>query len=143
MGDIFLMLPSARFLSGLSSFLITHIAYMIALISDQGFQLNFLYLIPVIVYGVILLRILLPHTGSNTIPVIIYSIILMLLLWQAISRVEVSPTHSATVAMIGVILFVLSDSILSFNRFVKSFGSAQLIILGTYYAAQLFIAFSA
>jgi len=83
MGDIFLMLPSDRFTSGLFSFLIAHIAYMAAFISDQGFQPNFLYLIPVIVYGVILLRILLPYTASNTIPVIIYSIILIFIAFSA------------------------------------------------------------
>jgi uncharacterized membrane protein YhhN len=142
-GDIYLMLPTDRFISGLFSFLIAHIVYMIAFISDQGFQPNLLYLIPVIVYGVILLRILLPHTGSYTIPVIIYSVILMLLLWQAVGRAGVSHNHSAMIALVGVILFVLSDSILSFNRFVRSSGKAQLLTLGTYYTAQLFIAFSA
>ncbi|MEZ4763591.1 MAG: lysoplasmalogenase family protein [Calditrichia bacterium] len=35
--------------------------------------------------------------------------------------------------MIGAILFVISDTSLAFNRFVKRFRSAQLLILSTYF----------
>ncbi|HBL54857.1 MAG TPA: hypothetical protein DDZ36_02925, partial [Deltaproteobacteria bacterium] len=36
----------------------------------------------------------------------------------------------------GASLFLLSDALLAWNRFRVEFKSAQLLVLGTYYAAQ-------
>jgi uncharacterized membrane protein YhhN len=141
-GDIFLMLPSDRFLYGLSCFLITHIFYILAFIIDSSFPINYLYLIPGLIIGVIILKLLLPYAGAKTVPVILYSIILVFLLWQAIGRIDESFTHSSIVAFIGTIFFIFSDVVLAFNRIVRNFKSAQLLILSTYYTAQLFIAYS-
>ena len=142
MGDIFLMLPSDRFLYGLASFLVTHIFYILAFISDSSFPVNFLFLLPGLIVGLIILKLLLPHTGSKTIPVIIYSIILVILMWQAVGRIDESFTHSAIVALVGTVLFIFSDAALAFNRIVRNYASAQLLILSTYYSAQLFIVYS-
>lgn len=138
-GDIFLMLPSDRFLYGLSCFLITHIFYILAFISASSFPSNYLYLIPGLVLGFILLKLLLPHAGSKTIPVILYSVVLVVLLWQAIGRMDELFTYSAIIALLGTIIFIISDVMLAFNRMVRNFKSAQLLILSTYYTAQLFI----
>lgn len=40
----------------------------------------------------------------------------------------------------GALLFYVSDLVLVWNRYAGHFGAAQLIILGTYYPAQAFIA---
>jgi uncharacterized membrane protein YhhN len=141
-GDIFLMLPFDRFLYGLSCFFVTHIFYILAFISDSSFPANYLLLIPSSIAGMIILKLLLPHTGTKTIPVIIYSIILVFLLWQAVGRIDESFTPSSFLAFVGVIFFVFSDATLAFNRFVKNFAGAQLLILSTYYCAQLFIVYS-
>ena len=141
-GDIFLMLPSNRFLYGLFSFLITHILYIIAFISDSSFPVNYLYLIPGLIIGAILLKLLLPDAGNKRIPVIFYSIILVFLLWQAIGRFDESFTHSSIAALVGTIFFFISDVSLAFNRFVRTFKNSQLLTLSTYYTAQLFIAYS-
>ena len=141
-GDIFLMLPSDRFLYGLSCFLVTHIFYILAFISDSPFPINYLYLIPGLIMGVIILKLLLPHARTKTVPVILYSIILVFLLWQAIGRIDESFTHSSIVAFVGTIFFIFSDVNLAFNRIVRNFKSAQLLILSTYYIAQLFIVYS-
>ncbi len=141
-GDIFLMLPSDRFLYGLSCFLVTHIFYILAFISDSSFPINYLFLIPSLIVGIIILKLLLPHTGTKTIPVIIYSIILLFLLWQAVGRIDESFTHSSIVAFVGTIFFIFSDATLAFNRFVRNFAGSQLLVLSTYYSAQLFIVYS-
>ena len=39
----------------------------------------------------------------------------------------------------GAILFVVSDSLLAFNKFFAAFNNAGLIIMLTYGLAQLFI----
>ncbi len=141
-GDIFLMLPSDKFLHGLASFLVAHIFYLLAFISDSALPANLLYLIPVLVIGAIILRILLPRVKGKTVPVVVYALILMLLLWQSMGRLELSYTHSSIVALIGSIFFISSDVTLVFNRFVKELPNGQLFILSTYYIAQVFIASS-
>jgi uncharacterized membrane protein YhhN len=139
-GDIFLMLPSNRFLYGLFSFFITHILYLLAFISDSSFPANYSYLIPGFIIGIIILRLLLPHTETKKIPIIFYSIILVFLLWQAIGRIDESFTHSSISALVGTIFFIISDVSLAFNRFVRTFKNSQVLTLSTYYTAQLFIA---
>jgi uncharacterized membrane protein YhhN len=45
-------------------------------------------------------------------------------------------------AFAGAILFLISDSVLAYDRFAKKLSPAQAIILGTYFPAQLLIALS-
>ncbi len=142
LGDIMLMLPTDKFLHGLASFLLAHIFYIIAFVSDSAFPVNYLYLIPGLILVVIVLRVVLPRVAGKTVPVVIYSIVLLLLLWQSTGRLELSFNHSSLVALIGSILFISSDLILVINRFVKKLKNGQLFILSTYYMAQLFIAYS-
>lgn len=141
-GDIMLMLPSDKFLQGLASFLVAHVFYLVAFISDSGFPVSFLYLLPGLVIGAFILRILLPRVGNKTVPVLIYSLILVLLLWQSAGRVELNFNHSSLVALIGSIIFISSDITLVFNRFVKQHRMGQLYILSSYYIAQILIAYS-
>ena len=42
----------------------------------------------------------------------------------------------------GVILFLISDALLAWNRFRMKFKSAQFLIMGTYYVAQCALAMS-
>ena len=141
-GDVFLMLPSDQFIKGLVSFLLAHICYIVAFSSECGFRLHLVYIVPIIGIGIIILRILLPHTGKMTVPVILYSIVILMMLWQALERWGIARSQSATLAVIGAILFVVSDLILAYNRFVKPFKSARLLNLSTYYCAQWLIALS-
>ena len=142
LGDIMLMLPTDKFMHGLASFLIAHIFYIIAFVSDSIFPANILYLIPGLIIGAIILRILLPRVEGKTIPIVIYSLVLILLLWQATSRLGLSYSHSSIVALVGSIFFISSDVTLVFNRFVRKLKDGQLFILSTYYIAQLLIAYS-
>lgn len=140
-GDIFLMLPSDRFLHGLVSFLCAHLCYTAAFISQSGLHISFLAVIPAIVGGVLLL-ILLPHTKALTIPVILYTFIILTMLWQALERWGIISDSSAVLALIGAALFTASDAMLAYNRFVARWKYARLLILSTYYAAQWCLACS-
>jgi len=141
-GDIFLMLPSDRFLYGLASFFVTHVLYILAFVSDSYFPPDFLLLIPGLIAIIIVLKFLLPHTGSKTVPVIVYASILIFLFWQSAGRLEQSFSHSALTAFIGSVLFIFSDATLVMNRFVKNFSSARLLVLSTYFTSQLLISWS-
>ena len=141
-GDIFLMLPSDRFVLGLVSFLIAHLVYIAAFTID-GARPSYLTALPLLLYGGIMLRLLFPHLGRMRVPVLIYMLVILLMVWQAMNRwIDTSLTGSA-LAFAGACLFAASDSALALNRFRRTFKSAQFLILTTYFAAQWLIALSA
>ncbi len=141
-GDIFLMLPTDKFIQGLAAFFVAHIFYIIAFSSGFGPYFEIGYLIPAIIYAVIFLWVILPKTGSMKLPVLIYTLVLLVFMWQATGRYYYLAETSALYVFVGAILFVISDSILAYARFVKNFRISQLIILSTYWGAQLCFALS-
>jgi uncharacterized membrane protein YhhN len=62
--------------------------------------------------------------------------------WQALNRWASAGDAGSASALAGALLFVASDSALAWNRFRAEFKSAQAVVLGTYFAAQLLIALS-
>jgi len=141
-GDIFLMLPTDKFIQGLAAFLVAHIFYIIAFSSGFGPYFEIGYLIPAVIYAVIFLWVILPKTGSMKLPVLIYALVLLVFMWQATGRYYYLAETSALYVFIGAVLFVISDSILAYARFVKNFRLSQLIILLTYWGAQICFALS-
>ena len=47
-----------------------------------------------------------------------------------------------TSAVIGALLFMLSDSLIAWNRFVAPFASARLAIIVTYHVGQLLLVYA-
>jgi uncharacterized membrane protein YhhN len=144
-GDIFLMLPGDRFLAGLISFLLAHIAYIVAFATapEARFTLvSSLTLVPLIIYGGVIFGRLAPHLGSLRLPVFVYLLIIVAMAWCAVDRWRVAQTAPTGLSALGALLFVLSDSTLAWNRFIGQFKPAQAIVLGTYFTAQWLIALS-
>lgn len=140
-GDVFLMLPGNKFVAGLVSFLLAHLCYIGAFVSDGGPRAS-LWLLPCLVYLVVFMRLLWPHAGAFRMPVLAYGVVITAMLWQAIERATALPAISALGAAVGAALFVLSDSALAWNRFARPFRAAQALVLGAYWAGQLLIALS-
>lgn len=141
-GDILLMLPARYFIGGLVSFLVGHLLYIVAFVTDTGFQFSLLWLLPLLVFGGVIYSLLHPHLGSMRLPVIIYMITILAMAWQALGRWSDQPTSSGLLAAVGAVLFVLSDSTLALDRFRAKFRSARVIVLSTYWLAQWLIALS-
>ena len=141
-GDVFLMLAKDRFIAGLGSFFVAHLFFILAFAGDFGPYWGWEYLIPILIYVVIFLKILLPHTNKMSIPVVAYALVLAVFLWQASGRGYVLGGSSPALAFFGAVLFVASDSILAYDRFVKGYKFATLFIMLTYWLAQVFIALS-
>jgi uncharacterized membrane protein YhhN len=144
-GDIFLMLPGDRFIAGLVSFLLAHIAYIVAFATAP--EANFtvvsaLTLLPLLLYSAVIFGRLAPHLGSLRLPVFVYLLAIVAMAWCAVDRCRVAQTAPTGLAALGALLFVLSDSTLAWNRFIGQFKPAQAIVLGTYFAAQWLIALS-
>jgi uncharacterized membrane protein YhhN len=142
-GDIFLMLPSDRFVSALISFLIAHLLYIFAFSTVGGFYASIWSLLPFLLFGVSFMILMWPDLGSMKIPALIYALAIVIMAWQAFGNWHLTGQLPAFLAFIGALLFVISDSVLTLNRFKISFQLAQAIILSTYYAAQWLIALSA
>lgn len=141
-GDIFLMLPSDRFIAGLVSFLIAHLFYIAAFTIDGALWPGFWTAIPFLVYGVVMLSVLLPRLGKMKAPVMVYMLVILLMAWQALNRFGNTEQAGTLCAFAGATLFAASDSFLALNRFRRRFRSAQFLILSTYFTAQWLIALS-
>ncbi len=141
-GDVFLMLPSDRFAAGLTSFLIAHLAYIAAFLPGAAGGPSAWVGAPFLVGGAILYRSLWEHLGALRLPVVGYMLAIAGMAWLAVERWLTLADTAALLALVGALLFVISDAALALDRFRKGFDSAPAVILGTYFAAQCLIALS-
>jgi uncharacterized membrane protein YhhN len=141
-GDVFLMLPRDRFVAGLACFLVAHLLYIAAFAPRPSTLAAPLVLAVLLAYGGWLMRALWPHLGGLRAPVAVYAAALLVMAWQAAERWATVGTTSALLAVIGAGLFVASDSLLAWQRFVRPVCHGEALVLGTYFAAQWLIALS-
>ncbi|CAL4250123.1 unnamed protein product, partial [Meganyctiphanes norvegica] len=114
---------------------------------NTGFNLNnsyihnFVNIFPIT--GVVLL---VPgSSGVMQAAVPIYIFVLMTMVWRAVARVQLFEelwTWTKLCSCIGGILFAFSDTIIGFNAFYTKVPYAQVLIMTSYYAAQLGISLS-
>ncbi len=143
-GDVFLMLPSDRFLQGLASFFAAHVLYAAAFWREA--TLGFLEVFPIIavlllaVSGSLFFASLKNEVaeeggGGLLIAVTFYiAVISMMVLAAAMTG------NKAAVS--GALLFYFSDAVLAWNRFKERFSLAEYLVMGSYFGAQLLIAYS-
>lgn len=139
-GDVLLMLPRDRFVPGLIAFLLAHLSYIAAF----GFAVSGvtpLILLPLLLYGFGLMRVLWRHLGRLRVAVAVYAAVLLLMAMAAVQRGAFG-FPGAWLAAAGALLFVISDSALAVDRFRGRFPLARAVVLATYYAAQTLIACS-
>jgi uncharacterized membrane protein YhhN len=141
-GDVFLMLPSDRFLPGLASFLLAHLFYIAAFTDGFRFGRSCRALWPFGLYGLLIFLILLPTLGPMKWPVLGYILVILAMGWQAWVRWAATGRRPALWAFLGALLFIVSDSVLALNRFYQPLGPAQAVILSTYFTAQWLITLS-
>ena len=122
LGDVFLMLPSNLFLEGLISFLIAHIFYILAFSKGVGLRMKNFSWLPFLLFGVLIYGFMLPSLKEMTVPVLVYMIIILTMGWRAYERWDQTKTREAKSALIGAVLFIISDSALGINRFRLPFG---------------------
>jgi uncharacterized membrane protein YhhN len=142
-GDIFLMLPNDRyFIFGLASFLVAHLFFIGAYRTRGGFGFTWWLALLFLAYTVALVYLLWPSIAEMRIPVLVYAAVLMVMGWQAAEMWLRWSDLSALFAMVGAILFLLSDSALALNKFRAPIRQSSVIVMSTYWAAQLLIAWS-
>jgi alkenylglycerophosphocholine/alkenylglycerophosphoethanolamine hydrolase len=146
-GDIFLLLADRFFIFGLAAFLFAHISYIIGF-SPQAPVEN----LPFFVLGVLILSLgsfLYNSVGKaierNPIhvklktPVLIYSIALSMMFFSAALTLAEPDWRApaAVLAAVGGMLFFSSDSLLSFNRFVRPVPHGQFLVRILYHLGQI------
>jgi len=144
-GDIFLLFEergSNFFLFGLSAFLVAQVFYIVFFHNirmREYIRGNALLLLLVIVYYSILINVLSPYLGNMKLPVRIYGVVLSFMLMLAMHTMLGKNKKAALWMTMGAILFVVSDSLLAFNKFFSPFNNAGVVTMLTYGLAQLFI----
>jgi len=141
-GDVFLMLPGDRFVAGLASFLLAHVAYLVAFTAGVPLGTAPWLLAPYALAGAAVLRLVWPRLRRLRGPVLLYVAVIVAMAWQAAAGAWTLRTTPALLAAAGAALFVASDALLALNRFRTPFRSAQALVMSTYVAAQWLIALS-
>lgn len=133
-GDVFLMLPRDLFVAGLGSFFLAHVAYIGGFIHEGVDVVPLMLSLAVIglAAGSLGIRIVQGARRAHarlTIPVGAY--IVMIALMGALAVADGSP-----VAASGALLFLVSDALIGWTRFVHPLGWAPVGIMATYHVAQ-------
>ncbi len=142
-GDVFLLSTEKLFfLSGLISFLIAHIFYILLvkarLQKPRGIQL-LIAVIPNLIILVFLLRFLYPSLGEMKIPVTIYGSTITTFGAVSLLYFLQKKSKGALLLVLGTYAFIVSDAVLAINLFYKPFALFPVIIMVTYLLAQFLI----
>lgn len=143
-GDVLLAWPEDLFVFGLGVFLLAHLAYLKAYLSDCRRPAPVSLALALSVGAVLLAILMSSGLGPLLIPVIVYGLAISAMLWRALARLgsEV-PKRSAWLAAAGALAFVFSDSLIGINRFVAPFYAAPYLIIVSYWLGQWGLAASA
>ncbi len=129
------------FVIGLSCFLIGHIIYTFGFLKQWSFsKLRCLSILPLFVFDLFMGKKLitaLQLSGEEEliVPVLFYIGAISIMAWAAFMTGNLY-------AIIGSLLFVISDTILSWNMFISDVPYSHFLIMATYYSAQYCIASS-
>lgn len=147
-GDCFLLFAGSDvyfFLYGLVSFLLAHVVYSMAFIRDfknnpdASKYYGHLMLFCMGVFSMSYYTFIRDYLNDFRIPVLAYMFVISVMVILAGYRYRRVNLFSFRMIYAGAVLFVISDSILAFNKFVQPFSSAGFMIMSTYMIAQYLI----
>jgi len=158
-GDIFLLLSHRWFLPGLGAFMVGHLLYIALLMINMAFivDLSFNALIyPAviaavlwgftlwIVYSIFKQEHFISHRNGNLLWVLVqlYIWVLSGLMFLTFVRVFIQPGLDLKLWLLpaGGLLFLISDTLLAYDRFVSKINRGQLWVHMTYHLAQFCLA---
>ena len=134
LGDVFLMLPRDGFVPGLASFAIAQICFAVSLLNEDVTTLRLLVGIAIVVPATLVLaRRFIRHISVEghkelVIPVMVYMIVIAAMAASAIAG-------ATAIGIVGAIFFMLSDSLIAEQRFVKERSWQPVGIMVTYHVA--------
>ena len=147
-GDVLLLFQKQNalfFMGGLISFLLAHVAYIFYyvrssdVIAAKKLNAKLIFVLMLVLFGTVFYSILYNGLGGLKIPVFVYTVVLIGMNVSALNRYGKVNSKSFDLIMLGAICFLLSDSLLAFNKFYMPLPFGGILIMGTYAAAQYFI----
>jgi uncharacterized membrane protein YhhN len=144
LGDVFLMLRRQRFVAGLSSFLLAHLAYVGAFRTIEPDVPTIAIGAALLVAGSVIYRRLRRGMEANgeggmAVPVALYFLAIAAMGTSAL----VTPFRpawdggNAALAVVGALLFMASDTLIGWTRFVRDLAWGRVAIIVTYHVAQV------
>ncbi len=140
-GDTFLMFQQDNplfFILGLSSFLLAHIAYILCFRKFRN-AVSFRSIIVITIlfaaYSLVLANLLWLGLGDMKIPVLVYAFVITIMgIIGFVKNLRVN-----NLILVGVALFIFSDSMIAYTKFVEPIEFSRLLIMSTYILAQFLI----
>jgi uncharacterized membrane protein YhhN len=147
-GDIFLILSNERrwFLFGLGAFLLAHVAYILGFNTPPPpfSGMTFVIAMMVLISALPLVRRILLGVAQKGLrrlvePVRIYATVISLMLFSALITLFRTDWLSvpAYLVSLGAVLFITSDMLLAWNKFVKPIRRGRLVLMITYHLGQM------
>jgi len=123
--------------------LLAHVVYLLVNMSavtvlEKGFKPQWQD-IPFMLYGLAMFSVVKPGLGNMYAPALLYTVIICLMAITARKRWKRTGSDSFWLIMAGALFFVLSDSILAYNRFVAQASWGTPAIMATYLTAQFLL----
>jgi len=129
-GDVLLMLPTDRFLPGVAAFACAHVAYVAAFSAPLRARLAWLAVV-LLAGAPATARLLRAAPGARLrVALGAYGLLLALMTASAIAS-------GSGLAAAGGVLFLVSDTLLAWNRFVRRPDFGHTAVMVTYHLAQL------
>jgi uncharacterized membrane protein YhhN len=142
--------PRAKlFEIGLILFLAGHVYYVVGLrsgaaVAGLDITKQFVATMPFFAIGATVFTVLQSNLGKLKVPVGAYCLVISAMGASAAVRWTASSGQpGSALGVAGASLFMASDSVIAFNKFRSPVPQAKMIIMSTYYAAQVLIASSA
>jgi len=143
LGDLLLLgTGEVCFIFGLLFFLIAHVFYIIMVLRliPARKPKNFIMAsVPFLLLFLILMNILFVGLGSMKIPVIIYAMTISFFGIVSLLLYLETKTKISLILLVGVLIFISSDTILALNLFYKTQSFYPLLIMMSYVLAQYLI----
>jgi uncharacterized membrane protein YhhN len=134
-GDVLLMLPTELFTAGLAAFLLGHIAYVAGFrarggsLAALGVAVVVVGLVAVLAGSRIISALRRSDHGEMLGPVAAYIVVITAMGASAFAS-------GSAVAGAGATLFMVSDTLIAWDRFVHPFRGARLAVIVTYHLGQ-------
>jgi len=134
-GDVLLMLPQDGFVAGLGAFLLGHIAYIAGFqaagvpATAVGLWLAPLLLVLLVVLPRAIRGVIKAGRGTLVAPVVVYALVISVMAASALAS-------GSRLAAAGGLLFLGSDGLIAYRRFVGDRPWMRLTIIVTYHLGQ-------
>jgi len=139
-GDVFLMLPGNRFVEGLASFLVGHLAYIGGMVAWGLDIVPAWFALVIVLFGLIATigGAIVQAAGEQDrrlrLPVGLYITVITIM-------VLVAGATAHWWFLVGALLFYVSDATIGITRFVRDFAYSRVGVMVTYHLAQFLLVF--